>query len=116
MAIFRQLTLDSFRRRPFLLCLSLHGWVLHALLNYGNIRHFSRNKFITISIQMTVITPIDKRLYSSRFANHLPCYTANRQSENAMEQPLPDHILQVGLGFWASKTLLSAVEMELFTE
>lgn len=27
----------------------------------------------------------------------------------------PDHILQVGLGFWASKTLLSAVEMEVFT-
>ncbi len=27
-----------------------------------------------------------------------------------------DHILQIGLGFWASKTLLSAVEMELFTE
>jgi hypothetical protein len=26
------------------------------------------------------------------------------------------HILQVGLGFWASKTLLSAIEMELFTE
>jgi hypothetical protein len=33
-----------------------------------------------------------------------------------MNQPQPDHILQVGLGFWASKTLLSAVEMELFTE
>jgi len=33
-----------------------------------------------------------------------------------MEQPQPDHIMQVGLGFWASKTLLSAVEMELFTE
>jgi hypothetical protein len=32
------------------------------------------------------------------------------------EHPVPDHILQVGLGFWASKTLLSAVEMELFTE
>ena len=32
------------------------------------------------------------------------------------EHPAPDHILQVGLGFWASKTLLSAVEMELFTE
>jgi hypothetical protein len=31
------------------------------------------------------------------------------------EQPTPEHILQVGLGFWASKTLLSAVEMELFT-
>jgi SAM-dependent methyltransferase/predicted transcriptional regulator len=28
----------------------------------------------------------------------------------------PDTILQVGLGFWASKTLLSAVEMEVFTE
>lgn len=33
-----------------------------------------------------------------------------------MEEPRPDHILQVGLGFWASKTLLSAVEMEVFTE
>ena len=27
----------------------------------------------------------------------------------------PSHIMQVGLGFWASKTLLSAVELELFT-
>lgn len=27
-----------------------------------------------------------------------------------------DHIMQVGLGFWASKTLLSAVEMGMFTE
>jgi hypothetical protein len=33
-----------------------------------------------------------------------------------MSEARPDHILQVGLGFWASKTLLSAVEMELFTE
>ncbi len=33
-----------------------------------------------------------------------------------MEYPSVDHIMQVGLGFWASKTLLSAVEMELFTE
>jgi hypothetical protein len=32
------------------------------------------------------------------------------------EDPTPDQIMQVGLGFWASKTLLSAVEMELFTE
>ena len=30
--------------------------------------------------------------------------------------PQPDHILQTGLAFWASKTLLSAVEMEVFTE
>jgi len=28
----------------------------------------------------------------------------------------PDHILQTGLAFWASKTLLSAVEIGLFTE
>ena len=32
------------------------------------------------------------------------------------EHPTPEHIMQVGLGFWASKTLLSAVEMGLFTE
>jgi len=30
--------------------------------------------------------------------------------------PTPEKIMQVGLGFWASKTLLSAIEMELFTE
>jgi len=28
----------------------------------------------------------------------------------------PSHIMQVGMGFWASKTLLSAVELELFTQ
>lgn len=28
----------------------------------------------------------------------------------------PEHILQTGLAFWASKALLSAVELELFTE
>ena len=33
-----------------------------------------------------------------------------------MNEPRIDHIMQVGTGFWASKTLLSAVEMELFTE
>ncbi len=33
-----------------------------------------------------------------------------------MNDPQPDHILEVALGFWPSKTLLSAVEMELFTE
>lgn len=30
--------------------------------------------------------------------------------------PTPERILQTGLGFWASKTLLSAVEMGVFTE
>ncbi len=33
-----------------------------------------------------------------------------------MNEPQPGHILQVGTGFWASKVLLSAVEMGLFTE
>jgi hypothetical protein len=32
------------------------------------------------------------------------------------EQLTPDKILQTGLAFWASKTLLSAIEMGLFTE
>ncbi len=32
------------------------------------------------------------------------------------EHPTPEKIMQIGLGFWASKTLLSAVEMGLFTE
>ncbi len=32
------------------------------------------------------------------------------------EQPKPDKIMQTGLAFWASKTLLSAIEMGLFTE
>lgn len=30
-------------------------------------------------------------------------------------QPTPDSIMQLGLGFWASKTLLSAIELDLFT-
>ncbi len=33
-----------------------------------------------------------------------------------MNEPRADNILQVGLGFWASKTLLSAIELQLFTE
>ena len=28
----------------------------------------------------------------------------------------PEHVLQIGMGFWASKTLLSAVELGLFTQ
>ena len=33
-----------------------------------------------------------------------------------MDQLSPDRIMQVGMSFWAAKTLLSAVEIELFTE
>ncbi len=32
------------------------------------------------------------------------------------EHPTPESIMQVGLGFWPSKVLLSAIEMELFTD
>ena len=33
-----------------------------------------------------------------------------------MNQPLtPERIMQTGMGFWASKALLSAVELEIFT-
>ena len=35
---------------------------------------------------------------------------------SATPQPTPDYILEVGLGFWNSKTLLSAIELEVFTE
>ena len=30
-------------------------------------------------------------------------------------KPNPSHIMEVGMGFWASKTLLSAVELKLFS-
>jgi hypothetical protein len=32
------------------------------------------------------------------------------------DHPTPEGIMQLGMGFWASKTLLSAIELELFTE
>src|SRR4029077_4374755 len=41
----------------------------------------------------------------------------SQMRENVMdEHATPESILQVGLGFWPSKVLLSAVEMELFTD
>src|SRR6266516_3165946 len=42
---------------------------------------------------------------------------AGREEDRAMpeQQRLdPSHIMQVGMGFWASKTVLSAVELEVF--
>jgi hypothetical protein len=42
--------------------------------------------------------------------------SAMAANESAAPAVRPDHILQIGFGFWASKTLLSAVEMEVFTE
>ena len=37
-------------------------------------------------------------------------------SSPAKAEPSPGRILQLGLGFWAAKTLLSAVELGVFTE
>jgi precorrin-6B methylase 2 len=36
-------------------------------------------------------------------------------NNGSTSQPTPEHIMQVGLGFWASKTLLAAVNFQLFT-
>ncbi len=40
----------------------------------------------------------------------------DRTAPDATVYASPAHILQIGMGFWASKTLLSAVELGLFTE
>jgi len=39
-----------------------------------------------------------------------------RRVETTTSHPSPEKIMQVGLGFWGSKTLLSAIELGLFTE
>src|ERR1051325_3079745 len=38
------------------------------------------------------------------------------EPEQIAQTATPDRIMQLGLGFWGSKTLLSAVELGLFTE
>jgi hypothetical protein len=40
----------------------------------------------------------------------------NVLSTGEVAEPKPDGIMQLGLGFWGSKTLLSAVELGVFTE
>lgn len=42
--------------------------------------------------------------------------TVRANREQAPAGPTPDAIMQLGLGFWGSKTLLSAVELGLFSE
>jgi len=41
---------------------------------------------------------------------------ALEETQRNTATPTPDGVLQLGLGFWGSKTLLSAVELGLFTE
>src|SRR5215210_5251415 len=43
-------------------------------------------------------------------------FTSDRERDMSRTELDPSHILQVGMGFWASKTVLSAVELELFTQ
>jgi predicted O-methyltransferase YrrM len=38
-----------------------------------------------------------------------------RRGVATAQGPTPEHIMQIGMGFWASKTLLSAVELDLFS-
>jgi hypothetical protein len=46
----------------------------------------------------------------------MPAPAGEGEREEMTHTVAPDHIMQLGLGFWASKTLLSAVELGLFTE
>ena len=45
-----------------------------------------------------------------------PLHRPAGTEETMAGQVDPSEIMQVGMGFWASKTLLSAVELELFTK
>src|ERR1700694_4247145 len=49
--------------------------------------------------------------WQSRPEHHTPKETARMS-----QQPTPEKILQTGLAFWPAKTLLSAIEMGIFTE
>jgi predicted O-methyltransferase YrrM len=41
--------------------------------------------------------------------------TIEKHGDEVMRAVTPEHIMQLGLGFWASKTLLSAVELGVFS-
>src|SRR5215472_14046383 len=63
------------------------------------------------------VVPSTRTLCRSYRPSNLPASRADRIRRTAMtnKQPVPDAILQLGLGFWGSKALLSAVELGLFT-
>ncbi|HUS07133.1 MAG TPA: methyltransferase dimerization domain-containing protein, partial [Bryobacteraceae bacterium] len=39
-----------------------------------------------------------------------------RMTPELQQTPLPDPIMQLGLAFWGSKTLLTAIELGMFSE
>ena len=43
-----------------------------------------------------------------------PISDGNQFGDQVVSTATPEHIMQVGMGFWASKTLLSAVELGVF--
>lgn len=48
---------------------------------------------------------------------HCQAYFTNKKKETTMQtQPNPSKILQTGMAFWASKTLLAAVKLGLFSQ
>ena len=56
--------------------------------------------------------PLAQETLSDHWNDHVGNKFATKDA-NAAD---PNHILQTGFAFWASKTLLSAVGMEVFTE
>jgi hypothetical protein len=57
--------------------------------------------------------PLSPAIEINRAANHRPSIAKELSVE---EKNAPDRIIQLGLGFWGAKTLLTAVELGLFTE
>ncbi len=53
----------------------------------------------------------------AHYGNHSLGFLRRERGDCSLSTHLnPEKIMQVGLGFWASKALLSAIEMEVFTE
>ena len=98
---------------------------------------FQQNRFLVRLYSLLLLAATSRDEHSSlkfslksKIARNLlgysgGCYNAFRRtlakeilqlSQNPAFAPDPGHILQVGLAFWPAKTLLSAVEMGVFTE
>jgi hypothetical protein len=70
-----------------------------------------------ISAQPVTAEQGEPPLLESRLSSEEPEMTTSDGEVATRElEATPEHILQLGLGFWGSKTLLSAVELGLFTE
>lgn len=52
---------------------------------------------------------------TTRPTSTTPTSTTSPSTTSPLRAPSPDHIMQTATAFWASKTLLTAVELDLFT-